>query len=149
MENKAIDQLLERYFEGETTLAEEATLRAYFASANVATAHRSYAKLFGYYAQSATEANDQPLLLPTPKRAQRFPRWLKLGLTAAILLGALRIAFITQPTAQTDLGTYQTPAEAMHVTQLALGYLSQEINKGVATVEYMNQFEESKNVIFK
>ena len=50
-----IQNLLERYFNGETSLNEEATLRSYFLSSNVAEELEAYKPLFVCYNQEKEE----------------------------------------------------------------------------------------------
>ena len=47
---KKIDNILEKYFEGETTLDEEKLLRSYFQSGKVTDEHLAYAPIFRYMA---------------------------------------------------------------------------------------------------
>ena len=49
MELKLVEQLLEKYFQGETTIAEEKQLKAYFSSNDVAPHLAKYQALFGYF----------------------------------------------------------------------------------------------------
>ena len=49
MELKLVEQLLEKYFQGETTIAEEKQLKAYFSSNDVASHLAKYQSLFGYF----------------------------------------------------------------------------------------------------
>lgn len=44
-----IEELLERYFEGETSAAEEKQIRAFFASGEVPEHLAAYAPLFAYF----------------------------------------------------------------------------------------------------
>lgn len=143
-----IDQLLEKYWEGTTSLAEEQAIRAYFLSDEVDERHRDLAPLFGFYVQAEQEMSSRTLALKSDKkRAKRIPRLVSWIAIAACLVVAIRVAFVQQPI-QEDLGTYQNPQEAMMATQQALGFLSEELNKGISSIEYINQYEQSKDLIF-
>ena len=52
MEFNNINNLLEKYFEGETSIAEEKKLKAYFNSYEVKEEHIEYAPLFGFFAEA-------------------------------------------------------------------------------------------------
>jgi len=54
MNTKEIDQLLERYFEGETTLVEEKLLREFFSGDDVPENLRQYQPVFRFYSSEAT-----------------------------------------------------------------------------------------------
>jgi hypothetical protein len=52
---KDVEKLLEKYYEGETTLAEEKQLRAFFAGENIPTPLRSHAAQFRFLAEIRNE----------------------------------------------------------------------------------------------
>lgn len=85
-----IDELLEKYFRGETTLAEEKELKQYFAGRHIATGHEPYRALFGVFEQelSAKAINPLKKVLPRQQTVKRI--WIKTfaysGIAAAILL---------------------------------------------------------------
>ncbi len=69
---KNIDKLLNKYFEGLTGLEEEALLRDYFASEDVAPAHEPYKALFGYFNRERQIRNPQRFTLPKAGISRRF-----------------------------------------------------------------------------
>ena len=48
-----------------------------------------------------------------------------------------------------DYGTYSDPEIAFRETQKALAMISESVNKGIGSMNYLNEFEQSKNRIFK
>ena len=58
MDNKYIEQLLERYWEGETTLQEESILRAFFSQDDVPACLMKYKPLFDCGLQKETLGDD-------------------------------------------------------------------------------------------
>ena len=48
-----------------------------------------------------------------------------------------------------DLGTYDDPEVAYKETQKALAKISESVNKGIGSMSYINEYEQSKNRIFK
>jgi hypothetical protein len=52
MEFNNITQLLEKYFEGESSIAEEKELKAYFNSHEVQEEHKEYKPLFGFFTEA-------------------------------------------------------------------------------------------------
>ena len=59
---KNIEELLEKYWNAETTLEEEMDLKTYFNSGDVAEQYKDYATLFGYLGnQSTRKADFNPL----------------------------------------------------------------------------------------
>lgn len=85
-----IDELLDKYFRGETTLAEEKLLKSYFASSDVVSVHESYRDYFRVFELESKEKMSDPLkkVLPVQKFNKRL--WIRAfsysGIAAAILL---------------------------------------------------------------
>ena len=50
-----IEKLIDKYFEGETSIAEENELKTYFSSLDVAQHLQQYQTVFGYFSQAKTE----------------------------------------------------------------------------------------------
>ncbi|MCA1967282.1 MAG: hypothetical protein LDL23_11640, partial [Flavobacterium sp.] len=74
MELKLVEQLLEKYFQGETTIAEEKQLKAYFSSNDVAPHLAKYQSLFGYFeTQKGTQFEQK---LPLQPRKQSTVKWI-------------------------------------------------------------------------
>lgn len=85
-----IEELLERYFDGETSAAEEKQIRAFFASGEVPEHLAAYAPLFAYFDEEierdAEAQVGEPDLGPEPFRSAlrtgsvqpftSFPAWL-------------------------------------------------------------------------
>lgn len=85
-----INELLEKYFRGETTLVDEKELKIYFASGKVSTEHEPYRALFTVYEQELLEKAISPLKKVLPKQQAVKRLWIKTfaysGIAAAILL---------------------------------------------------------------
>lgn len=88
-EYKHIEILLERFFEGGTTNAEEQELYAFFSGTDLPGHLEAYRPVFGYFAAGiAREAEEQPLL-ETPRRPAPLKKWLWTGMAAAASLSLL------------------------------------------------------------
>ena len=78
-----INDLLERYFRGETNLQEENELKTYFSSGGVATEHQVYQSLFDAFAE------EKKITKPTvkPQKSYRIARWAMSmsGIAAAVI----------------------------------------------------------------
>lgn len=151
MELDKIENILEKYFQGETTIAEENQLKEYFSSSNVAQHLEQYKPIFGYFSQVKQQKSTQEIPLKTKKRNVA---WLSIAASVVVLLGAGSYFLVSknntaQAVAQTELGTYDDPEEALKATQKALALLSNNVNVGIESVRYINEYEQSKNRIFK
>ena len=143
-----IENLLEKYFEAETSIAEEKELKDYFASSDVAPPLEQYKPLFGYVVQAKQEQFTATIPLKTKKRKSVV--WLSVAASIAVLLGVSLFTFnhYNQPKSN-DLGTYDDPEVAFRETQKALAMISEHVNKGIGSMQYLNEYEQSKNRIFK
>lgn len=145
MELKQIEILLEKYFEGETTLQEEKELKAYFSSNNVAPHLDVYVPMFTNF-QKQKEIQFTKAL-PLQPRKQNNVKWIGVAASVVVLFGTL-LYFNNQNTSK-DLGTFSSPEEAFLETQKALHMVSLEVNKGVKSMEVLNEYEKTKKTIFK
>ena len=148
MELDRIEKLVEKYFEAETSIAEEKELKNYFASSDVAQHLEQYKPLFGYAVQAKQEQFRATLPLNTNKRKSVV--WLSVAASVVVLLGVSLFTYNQyNQKQQQDLGTIDDPEEAFRVTQKALAMISEHVNTGIGSMQYLNEYEQSKNKIFK
>ena len=147
MELKIIEQLLDKYFDAKTSIAEEKQLKAYFSLPDVAPHLEQYRPMFGYFANQATQQFEKTVLLQTKKQ---YGKWLSVAASLVLMAGMLTFFNTTQPAANTnDLGTYNDPETAFRETQKALNMVSKNVNVGVSSINYLGEYEKSKKTIFK
>ena len=86
-----IEELLERYFEGETSAAEEKQIRAFFASGEVPEHLAAYAPLFAYF--------DEEIERDAEAHRKRAALYLFSGVAACVLalLGVTRLLYPADP----------------------------------------------------
>lgn len=72
-------ELMVRYFDGETTLEQEANLRDYFQQENIDASLEAYRLLFGYWREQSTIKAPGGVLRPLRRR-----RWWSISAAAAI-----------------------------------------------------------------
>ena len=147
MELKLVEQLLERYFQGETTIAEEKQLKAYFSSNDVAPHLAKDQTLFGYFEiQKGTQFEQK---LPLQPRKQSTVKWIGIAASFVVLFGLATFYFYPSEPKHEDLGTYDNPEEAFAATQKALLMVSEQVNIGMESVVYLEEYEKTKKTIFK
>jgi hypothetical protein len=92
MELKLVEQLLENYFEGKTTLAEEQQLKTYFSSKDVAPKFEKNQSIFGYFEVQKETQFEQKIV--QPKR--QFPvKWIGIAASFVVLFGLATFYFYT------------------------------------------------------
>lgn len=148
MELNKIEILLEKYFQGETSIAEENELRNYFSSPDVAQHLEQYKPMFGYFSLPKEQMLKQDIPLQSKKHNVA---WLSIAASVVVLLGIGTYIFYNYNNAneKQDLGTYDNPEVALRETQKALALLSNHVNVGIESVYYLKEYQESKELIFK
>lgn len=146
MESDRIEILIEKYFEGETSTAEEQELRNYFSSSAIATHLKQYQSLFGYFSQVKAQNCNSEILLQSKKR---YSAWLSIAASVVVLLGIGTVTYLNYNNSeQQDLGSYDNPEVALKETQKALALLSENVNVGIKTVQYVEEYETAKEKVF-
>ncbi|APY09382.1 hypothetical protein BWZ20_14180 [Winogradskyella sp. J14-2] len=157
-----IEKLIEKYNNAETTLAEEATLRDYFASDNVAPHLEHYIPMFAYFSQTQQEqyTKDVPL---KPKRTKLY-QWISVAAVTVLMLGLI-VPPILGPSEeeikQKELAmeTYNKTMEALSLVSIgmnegkeqlnSLTLISDNLNQGLEEASRLTKFSKATNRIFK
>lgn len=157
MELVKVESLLEAYFEGNTTLEQEETLRSYFASVDVAPQVAMYQPLFAGIALAKEEVSHRELQLPQSTASSKI-WWLGIAASAVITLGVAGFMF-NQPSLTAE---EEEAMAAYRQAQSTMLLLSEGLNKGTASLShldefskgqeqmaYLNEFTQAKNKILK
>ena len=80
-----IEELLEKYNNAETSLKEEAQLKAYFASDDVAPHLEHYKPMFQYFSLSQQEQYTKDVPLKTKKT--KLYQWISVAAVAVLMFG--------------------------------------------------------------
>ena len=137
MELSKIEQLLEKYQNAETTLQEEATLKNYFLSGNVAPHLQEYESMFSYFAISKAEKSVKPIQLNTKKKNWK---WMSVAASIALLFSV----YVGNNYVQEQKVKAQY-AEVLSTLKL----LSSNLNKGNEAVASLYTYEDAVNKMFK
>ncbi|MBC2845887.1 hypothetical protein [Winogradskyella flava] len=157
-----VEKLLEKYDNAETSLKEEAQLRVYFESDDVAPHLEHYKPMFLYFSQSQQEqyTKDVPL---KPKRTKLY-QWISVAAVAVLMLGFI-IPTVIGPT-QEELKKQELAMEAYNKTMEAfklvslginegkqqlnsLAMVSDNFNQGIEEAGRLSEFSKTTNKIFK
>jgi hypothetical protein len=145
MELHNIEILIEKYFQGETSIAEENQLKDYFASADVAQHLVQYKPMFAYFTFARDEKTD--IQIPLQSKKRRNVAWLSIAASVVVLFG-VGFAWFNNNQPE-DLGTCDNPEIAFRETQKALALLSGNVNKGIESMQYVETYENAKEKVFK
>jgi hypothetical protein len=131
-----IAELIEKYYNAETTLKEEAQLRAYFESDDVATHLEHYKPMFLYFSQSQQEQFTKDVPLKTRKNSRLY-QWISVAAVAVLMLSI----FIPQVwnSGPKTLADYSPEEQQLYLeTKEALAMLSSKFSEGSSSINVLN-----------
>ncbi|MDR1879238.1 MAG: hypothetical protein LBQ64_06720 [Bacteroidales bacterium] len=95
-----IHDLLDKYFEGKTTVAEEQTLRSYFQQTEIEPELKEYASLFAawnsLYLHGEYLPEEPNIFIQMHSVPQKRLSWLRIGTTTAVAIAAVILFFFIQ-----------------------------------------------------
>lgn len=140
MELNNIEKIIEKYLEAETSIAEEKELRNYFSSPNVAPHLEQYKYMFQYFTIAKNETSSRSVPL---KPRKNYYKWITVAASFVLAFGFYTYNSVKSNTQEEEalLAYYQT--------KKALQLVSSNFNIGAQKVGYLNEFENTKNQIFK
>ena len=164
MENlKHIEELLEKYYNGETSLEEERKLHWYFQTHEIPNHLKPDEEIFRYHYKQTTEEASHDLteklskLIDEEGRKSRFilpVRTIRMisGIAASVLiLLALWIGIGRDFMQQRNLGkfadTYDDPQLAYVETKKALLLVSEKLNAGTKELQYLKKYNQSMGML--
>jgi len=148
-----IEKLIDKYFEGETSIAEENELKVYFSSSDVAQHLKQYQPIFGYFSQAKEQQFTQeiPLLTKSRDKKRSIVMWLSIAASVVVMLGVGTFMYFESNKSEQFVACTpeDNPELALEQTQKALALVSEHLNTGIESVGYLNEYENTKNKIFK
>ncbi|RNC86997.1 MAG: hypothetical protein ED556_06120 [Winogradskyella sp.] len=139
----SIEKLLEKYDNAETSLKEEAKLRAYFNGDDVAPHLEHYKPLFVYFSNTQQEAftKDVPL---TTKKKRNFYQWISVAAVAVLMLGiSVPQLWKTGPKTLADYSPEEQ--ELYNKTKNALAFMSSNFNEGISSMNVLEMASDNFN----
>jgi hypothetical protein len=145
MELVKIKLLLEAYFEGNTSLAEEKMLKDYFNTQTVDAELLQFQPIFMGLKAAKAERSARTFSLGKPKTKTIKSWWYSVAAIFVVAFGVGTIYF-TQPQYTQEekeaLAAFEKSKEAMLL-------LSENLNKGAEQLTFVGQFETAKDKIFE
>ncbi|KPM33748.1 Hypothetical protein I595_654 [Croceitalea dokdonensis DOKDO 023] len=139
-----IEELLEKYFEATTTVAEEKKLRMYFEQDAVAAHLEQYRPMFNYFKQAKTVQYEQGNLRSEPIKPRRKLNFRWVSVAAAVVL-SFGVYFGTD-----TYNNYQEQKQARlayEQTKEALSLIAANFAKGTEKIAYLQEFEVAKQKV--
>jgi len=156
MDEDKIRELLDKYWEGDTSLEEEQELKSYFASSQVSDEFAPFTPLFLFFEEEKRIEMESPVAHPpVEKKGGNIIsiKWL-INIAASVAV-VVAMFFIVrnfspqQPDQYAFEDTYESPEEAYAEVKKALLYVSSKMNKGVSTAAHSLEKMEPLDEIIK
>ncbi len=157
MDSHMIKTYLERYFEGQTTLAEEEALKEYFSRDDLPAAWREYRSFFqplvAAQQEKAPVSREELSRYVSHGVRQHSWRWYISVSTAVAASIALMISIFNyemgsrKNPALAARDTYQDPVVAYQETQKALQLIADKLNKGTQPLNHLSRFGQAQNLV--
>ena len=141
MELDNIEKLMEKYFEATTTVAEERTLREYFAQDSVAPHLEQYRPMFNYFSSAKEERYTKQVPL---KPRVNYYKWLSVAAAVVLTFGI----YFGNQYQETKRLEEQKAEYAYQETKKAFELLAENFSRGTEKVAYLKEFEEAKEKIY-
>ena len=159
MESQKMNELLEKYWQGETTLEEEAKLRQYFREHEPPAHLRPVAALFQHYEAPPRLSQDFDQQIEVQLRGGKvismWPTLLRIAAVVAIFIaGALWMKRtyleetpVAAPMAVVTTDTYEDPEKAYEEAKQALLLVSSLMNEGTTHLTKLEEFDEAQQTV--
>ena len=147
MEPINLENLLEKYFDGQSSLSEEKLITDFFTSNNVPEHLLKYKPMFSFLEKEKKHEFKNEILLKNKNKTSNM-----LMVAFVTLLAGIGIYYIfqnQQAESYIKINANTTPEIALVETQKALQLLSTNVNIGINSVSYINEFHKTKNRIFR
>ena len=158
MKTAEVKILLQRYFEGESTEAEERQLEAYFRGSEVSAEVAEYAEFFGGISELAELADDPTIeedvmdyILENEHREKTHYRsmWKVVTGIAASIIIVLGGFLFYQEQQRPFKDSFDNPEEAMAYATETLQYVSGKYNKGLAQLSNFEKLHKASQPVKK
>jgi len=158
METNKIAELLQAFFNGESTIEEERTLETYFKSGNVAEELMEYAAYFNGISELTNVTDDgnieeevMDFILENENHEKTRYRWLwqtVTGIAASVIIILGGFLFYQQQQKPFN-DTFDDPKEAYAYAQQTLQFVGGKYNKGIAGLSNFEKLQKATKPIKK
>ena len=163
MDLKRIEELLDKYYNGETTLAEEKVLKDFFNQESVPAKLKEQQMQFRFYANAQTEGIGDPLeerlasihktkarIIPFFNYSNRFKAISAIAAGLLLIIGvSLLLVRDTLFNNKGNCGTYNVPMTAYVQTKRALLLVASKLNTGNRNLTKISKLNEMQNFLTK
>ena len=155
MESQRIHQLLQKYFEAESTLEEESELINYFNSGEVNDQFKPYIPIFSGLNELSVNENEElgedlmNYILESEHKEKLKYRWMwqiVTGVAASVILVMLAVNFYSNKNQWDD--TFTDPQQAYNQAIKTLEFVAGKYNKGMAQLKPIGKMEDAASPFY-
>ena len=140
MELAKIEKLLEKYFEAETSIKEEAILKEYFNNEEVPAHLMEYKEMFGFFSASSMETSTRSIELTKESKRGISIKWLSIAAMLVFFIGIYSVY-------QRNEAEKEEARLAYMETQKALNLISNSLNKGTVAIAQLDNFNKGTDAM--
>ena len=140
MELAKIENLLEKYFEAETSIREETILQEYFTQNDVPEHLIQYKEMFNFFNNSSLETSKRSIELTKESKKSISIKWLSIAAMFVFFIGIYSVY-------QQNEAEKKEARLAYMETQKALNLISQSINKGTGAIAHLDNFNKGTDAM--
>ena len=140
MELAKIENLLEKYFEAETSIQEEAILQEYFAQEEVPEHLKQYKEMFNFFSNSSLETSSRKIELTKESKKTISIKWLSIAAMMVFFIGIYSVYQQNESEKEEAMLAYME-------TQRALELISSSLNKGTVAIAQLDNFNKGTSAI--
>lgn len=137
-----IENLLDKFLNGETCLEEEKLLADYFQNEDIKPEWSVYKDMFGYFEKSKCEETQQHFVPENKTKTPLFNHIQKYA--AVVMLALIGTLFYQQSKQPENLGTYDDPEVALQETKKVFELISYHLNSSTEEMKYIQTLEDTK-----
>ena len=143
-----MNELLEKYFRGETSLAEENELQYYFSTGNVSSEYEIYKALFDEFEQEKQDIAFEPLKKVLTRKRNGKNSWIKMfsysGIAAAVML-ILWVQLLPQQASYAIIHGHRIDDQeyVQQYAQKRLNYVNEMLQKGLRPMKTMEMVKQN------
>ena len=134
-----MDELVEKYWKGETTLDEERVLKEYFRQNPGLSGEAKY-----FYALNQKQTTQANRRFHHPGRIAHKTRW---SVAATVVVGLLAAVLVFRDAGEQRQFVVEDPKEAYEITRKALLMVSSGLNEGKAYSKELKKLNEAEEII--
>ena len=149
-----MNELLEKYFRGETSLHEEAELKQYFALGNIKKEHEPYRALFGVFETEKHDTAKAPLKKVAIKQNQVKTLWIKTFAYSGIAAALILALWIQRPQQNGDYAVIhgrriESPEYAQQYAEKKMNSVNEILKDGLKPMKRMEMVKKNLQLLNK